>query len=228
MHQTTRQALPVLPLALHVPTWTAASITAGAAFLSATTAAVVSRIRRRRGQVKPKQLGLAGFCKNDNRKLSIMCTSRLASHQRLQLRQTPLLAPPAPPRFLEPAAVDRAVVLLGKTGCGKSLLGNVMLGQDNAFKSECSTSSVTKGVEERKGRIFVRDRQMDLWVHDTQGFQLSLPGGCYRFASRWFDGCILFIRSLPKPGWWLVRFNGHRQLGNLGTCTNDEGVSQVI
>lgn len=179
MHQTTRQALPVLPLALHVPTWTAASITAGAAFLSATTAAVVSRIRRLRGQVKPKQpkqLGLAGFCKNDNRKLSIMYTSRLASHQRLQLRQTPLLAPPAPPRFLEPAAVDRAVVLLGKTGCGKSLLGNVMLGQDNAFKSECSTSSVTKGVEERKGRIFVRDRQMDLRVHDTQGFQLSLPG----------------------------------------------------
>ena len=89
------------------------------------------------------------------------------------LRQTPLLAPPAPPRYLEPAAVDRNVVLLGKTGCGKSLLGNVMLGQPNAFKSECSTSSVTKGVDKKDGRIFLQNRQMDLEVYDTQGLRLS-------------------------------------------------------
>ena len=60
MQRTTREALPVLPLALHIPTWTAASLTAGAAFLSAATAVVVSRARPR--QVKPeqpKQLGVS-------------------------------------------------------------------------------------------------------------------------------------------------------------------------
>ena len=65
MQRTTREALPVLPLALHIPTWTVASLTAGAAFLgaAAATAALVSRARRPR-QVKPeqpKQLGVSLF-----------------------------------------------------------------------------------------------------------------------------------------------------------------------
>ena len=89
-------------------------------------------------------------------------------------RQKYLPAPPAP-KLLKPAAVDRTVVLLGKTGCGKSLLGNVMLKRYGAFKSECSTSSVTKGVHEERARIVAPDgEQMDLQIHDTQGPRLSL------------------------------------------------------
>ena len=57
--RTTLEALPVLPL-LDVPTRAAALVSAGSAFLSAATAAVVWRLmaRRRRGVVMPEFLGL--------------------------------------------------------------------------------------------------------------------------------------------------------------------------
>lgn len=63
--RTTLEALPVLPL-LDVPTRAAAFVTAGGAFLSAATAAVVWRLmarRRRQGPVMPECLGLVEpFC----------------------------------------------------------------------------------------------------------------------------------------------------------------------
>jgi hypothetical protein len=39
-----------------------------------------------------------------------------------------------------------------------------------AFQSDDSTSSVTKDIQEKEGRVDFSDhRQMDLQVHDTQG-----------------------------------------------------------
>ena len=86
---------------------------------------------------------------------------------------------PAVPRqkLLPLPTVNRTVVLLGKTGCGKSLLGNVMLGEYDAFKSVDSTSSVTKGFEGKEALVARDHRKMDLIVHDTQGPGLIFVDG---------------------------------------------------
>ncbi|CAK9057925.1 unnamed protein product, partial [Durusdinium trenchii] len=84
----------------------------------------------------------------------------------------PLLRPGKKPKMLAPAATKTLkVVLLGKTGHGKSTVGNKLLGQ-SAFKTSYSFSSETKGIQSDSSRHLCPQDYMpyNLQVYDTQGF----------------------------------------------------------
>lgn len=83
----------------------------------------------------------------------------------------PLLRPGKKPKMLAPAATKTLkVVLLGKTGHGKSTVGNKLLGQ-SAFKTSYSFSSETKGIQSDSSRHLCPQDYMpyNLQVYDTQG-----------------------------------------------------------
>ena len=84
---------------------------------------------------------------------------------------------------------------------------------DMAFQSDDSTSSVTKDIQEKEGRVDFSDhRQMDLQVHDTQGSWLSLLRNRSKFV------CISKLCSCRYClCTWHSRFAGHEHqcLGNV-------------
>ena len=68
---------------------------------------------------------------------------------------------------IPPKAKQKHVLLLGKTGCGKSLMGNVLIERyaaDNGFRVSSSTKSVTKET------LSLGNTERQVMVYDTKGF----------------------------------------------------------
>ena len=64
--------------------------------------------------------------------------------------------------FVEPTTAEKLILMIGKSGVGKSLLGNVLLGK-NFFKVGDGTMSCTKEILRRC------NNQRKITIYDSQG-----------------------------------------------------------
>ena len=90
---------------------------------------------------------------------------------------------------------DRNVLVVGRTGVGKSLLAKVLTGNKTAFKTSAGTSSETKNITD------CQSSEHKLVVFDTEGLsgtEINKPDEFLCQSERLFDAVLEMWTTVPE------------------------------